>query len=388
MIKKVANNETNQEPMNLEPTEKIIEKLDYYRSLIPKLHELSDAEMSDLKKDVGTFFNIKPIVFSKQVPEYLVRISSNTNILGENLNFITNIDHLLSPPSHLSKFNRCNLPGEEVIYCATDETTAYWETKPKKGDVISISLFKAKENATLNCAVIDPKRKAPKKLNNELEEVFYLINDFFVEVFTMPVERDNPKKYFFSSTIASEQLFYPIEYEHNIEAMVYPSVQRKMNGHNFALKNDIILEKYDLVEVTTRFIIDEYENIDPASSDRPIDDLIASISIKEFDFDKRELIYPKDFYDRFDFFRHLQMMDGKQVRFEKPMGQKEFNEYLKTQSILKKSDSSKKLVEKKYGRNDKVTVMYYNNGPVKKDIKYKFVEKDIKAHKCMIIKEN
>ena len=27
MIKKVANNETNQEPMNLEPTKKIIEKL-------------------------------------------------------------------------------------------------------------------------------------------------------------------------------------------------------------------------------------------------------------------------------------------------------------------------------------------------------------------------
>jgi hypothetical protein len=159
-----------------------------------------------------------------------------------------------------------------------------------------------------------------------------------------------------------------------------------MNGHNFALKNDIILEKYDLVEVTTRFIIDEYEDIDPTSSDRPIEDLIASISIKEFDFDKRILIYPKDFYDRFDFFRHLQLMDGKQVRFEKPMGQEEFNEYLKTQSIFKKSDKSKK-VEKKYGRNDKVTVMYYNNGPVKKSIKHKFVERDLKEHKCMIIKD-
>lgn len=386
MIKKVANNETNQEPMNLEPTEKIIEKLDYYRSLIPKLHELSDLEIAELKKDVGTFFNIKPVVFSKQVPEYLVRISSNTNILGKDLNFITDIDHLLSPPSHLSKFNRCNLPGEEVIYCATDETTAYWETKPKKGDVISISLFKAKKNATLNCAVIDPKMKAPKKISNRLEEVYYIINDFFVEVFTMPVERDNPNKYFFSSTISSEQLFYPIDSEDNIEAMVYPSVQRKMNGHNFALKNDIILEKYDLVEVTTRFIIEEYDNIDPTTSDRPIDDLIASISIKEFDFDKRKLIYPKDFYDRFDFFRKLQLSGGKQVRFEKPMGQKEFNEYLKTQSILKKTDKSKAVI-KKYGRNDKVTVMYHNNGPVKKDIKYKYVKKDIEENKCMIIKD-
>ncbi len=387
MIRKVANNETNQEPMNLEPTEKIIEKLDYYRSLIPKLHELSESEIADLKKDVGTFFNIKPVVFSKQVPEHLVRISSNTNILGDKLNFITEIDHLLAPPSHLSKFNRCNLPGEEVIYCATDEITAYWETKPKKGDVISISLFKAKENATLNCAVIDPKRKAPKEFKNQLEEVFYLINDFFVEVFTMPVERNNPQKYFFSATISSEQLFYPIASEKNIEAMVYPSVQRKMNGYNFALKNDIILEKYDLVDVTTRFIIEEYDDTNPTTTDRPIDDLIASISIKEFDFEKRKLIYPKDFYDRFEFFRYLQQMGGNQVRFDKPLGQKEFNEYLKTQSALKKTERTK-VAEKKYGRNDKVTVMYYNNGPVKKNIKYKFVEKDIKERKCMIIKEH
>ena len=45
MIKKVANNETNQEELNLEPTEKIKEKLDYYRSLIPKLAFLTTMKL-------------------------------------------------------------------------------------------------------------------------------------------------------------------------------------------------------------------------------------------------------------------------------------------------------------------------------------------------------
>lgn len=325
MIKKVANNETNQEEPNLEPTEKIVEKLNYYRSLIPKLPSLGDQEITDLKKDISTFFNIKPVRFNSTPPEYLFRISSNNRILGEeNLGFLTNVSQLLAPPIHLCTYNRCNLPEQQVLYCATDELTAYWETKPKKGDVITISLFKAKTGATLNTAVLDKEKSNDKNYSHQLLEVFHVLNDFFVEVFTMPVDRDNPKGYLFSAALSSEQLFYPIESDKNIEAIAYPSVQRKLNGYNLALRNDVLFKKYDLVNVTTRWIIEEVENIEPSSDERIIDDLISSIIIKEFDFEKDKIIYPDGILDKFVFFRYLQNLPGKQERFKEPMDAEKF----------------------------------------------------------------
>jgi hypothetical protein len=381
MIKKVANNETNQEELYLEPTEKITEKLNYYRSLIPKLPSLNDQEIADLQTDISTFFNIKPVRFNSTLPEYLFRISSNNRILGEeNLGFLTNVSQLLAPPVQLCNYNRCNLPKQQVLYCATDELTAYWETKPKKGDVITISLFEAKPEATLNTAVLDKEKSNDKNYSHQLLEAFHVLNDFFVEVFTMPVDRDNPKGYLFSAALSSEQLFYPIESDKNIEAIAYPSVQRKMNGYNVALRNDILFKKYDLVNVTTRWIIEEIENIEPSSDERIIDDLISSIIIKEFDIENDRIIYPDGILDKFVFFRYLQNVPGKQERFKEPMDAEKFMKLAPLRYPKKPP-----VKEKKIGRNERVTVMYYNNGPVKKNIKYKLVEEDIKQGRCMLL---
>ncbi len=383
MIKKVANNVTNQEPINLEPIEKIIEKLDYYRSLFQELTSLSQEELDILTLNIKTFFNIKPIVNVKTVPEYLFRISINNRILESNkLDFFTEIKYLLAPPIDKCNYNRCNMKGEQVIYCATDELTAYWETKPEKGDVITISKFKAKPNATLNSALIDYKRVKPKKYEYQYEEVFHILNEFFIEVFTMPIKRENPINYIFSAILSSEQLFYPIYYDQIIEAIIYPSVQRKMKGQNVALRNDLIFEKYNLIETTTRFIVEDYENTDPHSNDIPFDDLIASITIKDFDFENGKIIYPIEFEDKFELFRYLQQLDKKQMRF---INEEDSDEFLKNLKF-EKAQNSIQILEKKYNRNDRITVLYYNNGPVKKSIKYKLVEQDLKDKKCMILK--
>jgi hypothetical protein len=383
MIKKVANNETNQEAINLEPIEKIIEKLDYYRSLFQELTALSQEELDILTLNIKTFFNIKPIVNVKTVPEYLFRISINNRILEPNkLDFFTEIKYLLAPPINKCNYNRCNIKGEQVIYCATDELTAYWETKPEKGDVITISKFKAKPNATLNSALIDNKRVKPEKYEHQYEEVFHILNEFFIEVFTMPIERENPINYIFSAILSSEQLFYPIYYDQIIEAIIYPSVQRKMKGQNVALRNDLIFEKYDLIEMTTRFIVEDYKDTDPHSNDIPFDDLIASITIKDFDFENGKIIYPTEFEDKFELFRYLQQLDKKQMRF---INEEDSDEFLKNLKF-EKAQNSIQILEKKYNRNDRITVLYYNNGPVKKSIKYKLVEQDLKDKKCMILK--
>ena len=56
MIEKVANNKYNTEKLNLNPPEKVKEKLDYYRSLFNKTHDLSSENLEELTQNIKTFF--------------------------------------------------------------------------------------------------------------------------------------------------------------------------------------------------------------------------------------------------------------------------------------------------------------------------------------------
>ena len=72
MIDKIANNETNQEELNLHPIKDIIEKLNYYRSLFGKIQDLIDDEFESLKKDIAKFFNLKVGGNTEEPPKRLV----------------------------------------------------------------------------------------------------------------------------------------------------------------------------------------------------------------------------------------------------------------------------------------------------------------------------
>jgi hypothetical protein len=148
-----------------------------------------------------------------------------------------------------------------VLYCALDPASAYWETKPKKGDVITLSYWKRKKGIKINCNVIGHEKISDPEKDSKLKEVFYLLDDFFIDAFSYEVDRQRPQDYLFSSLLSSEFLFYPVHSENNIEAIIYPSVQKKKFGYNFAIKNDLIFEKYDLVGLETRFVLDENPNI-------------------------------------------------------------------------------------------------------------------------------
>lgn len=48
MIEKVANNKFNTEKLNLNPPDKVKEKLDYYRTLFNKTNDLTSEELESL----------------------------------------------------------------------------------------------------------------------------------------------------------------------------------------------------------------------------------------------------------------------------------------------------------------------------------------------------
>jgi hypothetical protein len=379
MIDKVADNKTNLEDLKLNPTEKIKEKLDYYRTLFNKTHDLSTHEFESLKQDISTFFNLKPVGFTTDPPQRLVRITNNNRILkaqGKELGYLTDISQLLAPPTKYCDFARCNIPGQQVLYCAVDLASAYWETRPKNGDVITISHFELRPNTKVNCNIIRTEKRENPVITHQLHEVHLLLEEFFVDVYSLEVSRERPKDYLFSGLLSSEQLFYPVVSDKNIEAIIFPSVQKKKNGKNFAIRNELIFEKYKLLGVETRFILDEYENLDPTTDNLTTDNLIGSFGTKTFDFKNGKILYDKKADEMFQFFRQLQTSGGKQTRYDSRTLAFDFS--------LKGTQINATSSLRKYGRNDKVTVVY-QNGDRKENIKHKHIEDDIRAGRCKII---
>lgn len=385
MIEKIANNKFNTEELNLHPTEKIAEKLDYYRSLFGKTHDLTATEFEELKQNIATFFNLKVGGFTQDPPERLVRISNNNRILkaqGKELSYLTNISQILAPPIQYCGFGRCNIPNQQVLYCAINEAGAYWETKPQRGDVITLSHFELKPGAKVNCNVVAREKKVNPKVSHQLQEVAYLIEDFFIDAYSLEVSRDRPRDYVFSAMLSSEMLFYPVVADNNFEAIIYPSVQKKKFGENLAIRNDLILERYNLIGVETRFILDEYENLDPTSDDVTTDQIIGAFGTKEFDFNTGEILYKEQEAQMlFKLFRELQTGDGKQTRYEHEGIPKNIAFDLSP----KKQDTQKADKVTKLGRNDRINVIY-QNGTRKDNVKYKTVQEDIMQGKCRITK--
>lgn len=118
MIEKVANNKFNTEKLNLNPPDKVKEKLDYYRTLFNKTHDLNADELENLTQNIKTFFNLKAVGFTDNPPDRLVRISVNNRILasqGKELSYLTDISELLAPPIKYTNYGRCNIPGQQVL---------------------------------------------------------------------------------------------------------------------------------------------------------------------------------------------------------------------------------------------------------------------------------
>jgi len=385
MINRITINEPDEETPLLHPTKDIVEKLTYYRSLFGKIHDLSEIEFESLKNEITEFFNLKVGGNTQDPPKRLVRISHNNRILdaqGKELSYLTDISQLLAPPIECCGFGRCNIPNQQVLYCATSEAGAYWEIKPKNGDVITLSLFELKPNAKVNSLIMMGHKTKDPKITHQLQEVYYLLEDFFVDVYSIEVDRTRPRDYLFSALLSSEQLFYSGVLNKNFEAIIYPSVQKKQFSDNIAIRNELILKHYNLIGVETRFILDEYENLDPASDEVTTDQIIGSFFTKEFDFETGKIMYDERVNEIFKLFRSMQTSSNKQVRFEQegqPNNMK-FNLSPKriTNPILRKVKTSKT------GRNERINVVY--QGGIRKDnVKFKTVKEDIESGRCVIV---
>ncbi len=291
--------------------ESVKEKLDYYRQLSNKgLSNLSDKEFSNLQLDVQKFFNIQFAAFADTYPTRLFRISFNKPITNEGRGGqLKKISQLLGPPEAKSKLNRCNHPNESIFYAALDINTAIWETQPQPGDVITLSEWKIKEGQKLICHTIfnhpeihsvnlDAKKAYEEyimemsKAHPKHYEFFDTIIRFITEEFIKPVAKDKPKEYLFSAFFASG-LYKPTPNGFRIESIAYPSIQRKYGVTNLAILNSLVLDKLELLAITTHDVLKVNYEIDSKSNVPPLGVFPAFQRITEFDLANDKIIYPE-----------------------------------------------------------------------------------------------
>src|SRR5205085_12222922 len=132
-------------------------------------------------------------------PTKLFRITNNKYLRNGKSQKLQKISELIGPPPAVSRYNRCNLPGESVFYAALDLKTAIWETQPGEHDYVTVSEWKIKEGQRLNAhAIFHPEMvninrdsqhalesylQARKGMSKDKAQAFHEIFKFLTEEF-------------------------------------------------------------------------------------------------------------------------------------------------------------------------------------------------------------
>lgn len=200
------------------------------------------------------------------------RLTINRRVVGSNKR-IQNINHLKYPPDELvTKYGRCNLPGRGIFYGTFNELLSLNEMKPNIGDLVTISVWRAKGNESLRCCpvfknppvhngVINPRmlelcplydRKLAEYPEFIRDPIDYLVR-FIADSFVKEVSSANHLDYLFSAYF-SNYMLYNFE-DSTIDAIYYPSVQNNLSFENLAIKPAIFDKKYELIEVRDEVIV-------------------------------------------------------------------------------------------------------------------------------------
>src|SRR6185312_13315956 len=109
---------------------------------------LMERQLLEMLKRPKSFLPFFPLQIGESRQE-VYRLTVNKKIHGTNTR-IRNLKELKYPPKdRVTKYGRCNMPNESVLYGTFDHITMLNEILPKPGDLVSVSRWKAKRNSTL-----------------------------------------------------------------------------------------------------------------------------------------------------------------------------------------------------------------------------------------------
>ena len=217
-------------------------------------------------------FDFDPAVNSWGVFPELHRLTINRQILGSNKR-IEDIKYLKYPPPEAVKsYGRCNKPRQSVLYASFGMLSIYSEVKPKIGDLVTMSTWKAKDESglnfypifynqppdgTININMYQYMKDFQKRLSELPPNFKYMLDkltQFVADAFTQRFEQNsNDIKYLVSAYYADKMLNEI--HDGNIDAIFYPSVQQKLAFENVAIKPKSFDEKYYLSAVEQSIVV-------------------------------------------------------------------------------------------------------------------------------------
>lgn len=227
---------------------------------------ISEVHIEHLRKILDNIPFFSAPIFNLNFPE-IQRVTINKNLFDGKNERVNKITYLKYPPvEKVKKYGRANFNNQSVFYAAFDPMTVLDELKPKVGDLITISTWTSDESARLNISPIfkittkdnlshnalsinfmvgyeNSIRKMPPKIAEQIDALIL----FMAECFAKDVNSGDHLDYFLSAYFANRILY---EFEKGeIEAIVYPSVQKNLGFSNIVMKPDSLEKKYILKNV-------------------------------------------------------------------------------------------------------------------------------------------
>ena len=230
-------------------------------------NSITENKIDIIRQHLDKIGEYLPISKRNFRPSQLVRLTINKRIPGNRNDRINSIDFLKSPPeSSISRYGRCNLINNSILYGAFTWFTASNELKPQKGDLVTISNWVPKPKSVLSICPIFFKTTSNGFTHNELSFEFKiqyenfinehypkakhaqlnLFMEFLAECFAKEVDEHNHYDYFLSSYLAKIIFDTP---NSQIDTIIYPSVQEKLGYSNMAIKPAKFDEAFVLTNV-------------------------------------------------------------------------------------------------------------------------------------------
>jgi hypothetical protein len=166
---------------------------------------------------------------------------------------ISEMSELMAPPGGLVVgYQRCNGPGDPMLYTASRRKTALLECGVKPGDIVYLSQWIAKTNISTNMMLIPSEMHHDDKLKTPLQELIYSYVD---TLFTRRIDKSFSDDYIFTAAI-TDMLFRNFENEmaaakgsdHSI-ALRYPSIVDIENSYNTVFTDIFAKEWLELCHV-------------------------------------------------------------------------------------------------------------------------------------------
>ncbi len=283
------------------------EELDKFKHLLDYFKRLSEDGVTPLiEKQLLAMLDFSLPFFSNLVmrdrfPE-IHRLTVNRRVVGSNKR-IRDISQLKYPPvDKVNRYGRCNLPSQSVLYASFGSMITLSEVKPRIGDLITKTIWRAKDDATLIYSPIFKNQPTHADTINlrtyEINQIYeekvreYSVNakaqldallQFVTDAFTKSIHPEANLDYVFSAYF-SNKIFNEFE-KGKIEAIYYPSVQSKLSFENIAIKPDVFDSKYELAEVKESLVV-----VDP-STGRGGYFMEATSDCKSFDFASGKVLW-------------------------------------------------------------------------------------------------